>query len=286
MESNTALALAASMSHGMDLGEKTKADDDKTNFTELEDFLGFRFPPLKPSEMFGTFMDQEMVQRKGMILIYQNLNSFGATSVYGATRTGVVDPRRIPNYLEKYKSVIRTCAVERLQVFFKDTHVSCGVNEVGLTADDYSISFSFASLTPEGRALNVSGRNELPIDFATFAEWVAPQSPNVGEPPVYVVNVFVQLQESNKRSGAVLKRHREEEAYKADPSKRPRPNGYNGNTYGNRMNDVQSIVSAAVTPLQDELASLKRMAPVVNFPQMKETAAPVWRTNGRTSLPE
>lgn len=291
-EAKAAAALAASMQHSMDLdgGEK------KTPNLVAEDLDDYELPHLKPSEMFCDFLESEMVQRPGMVMIFYNINSLGSSSVFGGARTNIVDPRRIPMFLHKYKNVIRSHAVNRLATHFKDTHVSAGVTET-LTADDYSISFSFASLTEAGRELNAHGKNELPIDFATYFNWVAPQAPNPGQQPVYVVNVFVQLQDAGKRSGPVLKRHREEEVSKNDPAKKSRPNAGSYSSYNREQRERQeqekleavrqaSLLTAKAI-YEDKANDLKRMAPLAanNWPDLKETEGPIWPNKGKISMP-
>ena len=278
-EQRAAAALAK-----MDLGEGTKTVNEENNKFEL--------PHLKPCEMYCEYYDADMVQRPGMVLLYYNTNSFGSSSVYGEARTNVVDPRKIPLYLSKYKQFIRNHAVERLKIHFKDTHVSTGVTET-LTAEDYSISFSFASLTEAGRALNAQGKNELPLGLATHANWVAPQPPSPGQNPVYVVNVFLQLQEPTKRGPAVLKRAREDEISRNEAAKRPKFIPNNGANYRRRQEEEeenkQLIVNTtfdATKKLFEEQQMRRGIAPNLgNFPQMQEGAAPLWPTDGRSSLP-
>jgi hypothetical protein len=244
---------------------------------------GFRRLHIKPSDIACEYLDTEVLTRKGAMLFYINMNSFGATTMIGGTRTGIVDPRRIPEYLARNRSAIRSHAVQVLQQHFRDTHCSTGATE-RLTADDYSISFSFASISDEGRKLNKDGLNELPLMCADSPYWVVPSQPGPDEAPVYVVNCYIQLQEANKRIGAVLKRHAEDAEAKAEAAKRPRPY-----PMGQRFGSTQETITATAAAVADQF--LKRQAPPTPaqspdqiYPYLPP-GAPGWNTSGKSPLP-
>jgi hypothetical protein len=237
---------------------------------------GFSQLQLKNKDMFCDVFDPEMLSRKGCILQYINLNSIGATNMIGATRIGVTDPRRVPLYLSRHKSVIRQHAVAALQQHLLDTQCSTGVLE-NLTVDDYSLSFSWASITEEGRSLNPFGRPELPLAYAAFDRLVAPRPLNkedtVGS---LVVNVFIMLQEMPKRRGAVIKRAREEEANK-EAAKKAR--------YQRTSNQIQETIASTAEAVVNVM---KRAAPTHDaggYPLLPVGAPPEWNKTGKTQLP-
>jgi hypothetical protein len=148
---------------------------------------------LKPNEFVCEFYDLEVVVKNGIVLQYINTNHTGATCMIGATRIGAVDPRRIPIYLSRNISMIRQHAVSVLRTHFKHTLCSTGVLEK-LSPDDYSISFSWASVTEAGRQLHPFGKSDLPLCYAGMDQLVSPIWLCQSDPhPTYVVNVYIQL---------------------------------------------------------------------------------------------
>jgi len=88
-----------------------------------------------------------------------------------------------------------------------------------LNPEDYSISFSWASLSEFGRSLAQYSRPDLGVGYGVCVGVLQPIQMSKTDPElVYVLNVHIQLQEPAKRSTVVLKRAREEAAAKAQPS--------------------------------------------------------------------
>ena len=240
---------------------------------------GFSQLQLKSKDMFCEYLESEMMQRKGCILQYVNLNSIGATNMIGATRINVTDARRVPLYLWRNKTMIRQHAVAVLQQHLLDTQCSTGVME-SLTVEDYSLSFSWASITEEGRLLNPFGRSELPLAFAAFDKLVQPRPITSDDRQgSLVVNVFIMLQEPAKRRLAVIKRAREDEINKNDIKKA-------------RYQQRQAVQTEDIIARTAEAAvsAFKRQAPVPqadsgNYPHLPVGAPPEWNKSGRTQLP-
>ena len=241
---------------------------------------GFTQVTLKPKDMFCDFMESDMLLRKGCILQYINLNSIGATNTIGATRINVTDARRVPLYLWRNKAMVRQHAVAVLQQHLLDTQCSTGVMET-LTVEDYSLSFSWASITEEGRSLNPFGRSELPLAFAAFDKLVAPRPISRDDPQgSLVVNVFIMLQEPAKRRMAVIKRSREEDNNRNELKKA-------------RFHQRQAAQSEDVIIAKNAealVSAMKRQAPVLmaegsQYPQLPVGAPPEWNKSGRLQLP-
>jgi hypothetical protein len=273
--------------------------------------LGFAKLQLKPAEYKCDYLDTEMISRKGCIIQYVNHNQLGAAKVIGATRTGVMDPRKVPLYLQKYKDVIKAHAVATLQTHLLDIQCSTGILE-SIPVEDYSISFTWASVSEEGRTLNPEGKPELPLAFAAFDNWVIPRQPCRGDlAGVYVVNAYIMLQESVRRRAAVLKKNQLDELAKAELAKRPFlqgvKSGYQGpnpNYLGNNPKNgipAQSIQMSRTefnntlqaerdVAVQEHIRQegLKRPSPSAmeeQFPAMEPTEPPIWNKSTKILLP-
>ena len=240
---------------------------------------GFSQLQLKSKDMFCDFMESEMLQRKGCILQYVNLNSIGATNMIGATRINVTDARHVPMYLWRNKTIVRQHAVAALQQHLLDTQCSTGVMET-LTVEDYSLSFSWASISEEGRSLNPFGRSELPLAYAAFDRLVTPRPISRDDTQgSLVVNVFVMLQEPAKRRMSVIKRAREEDNNRNELKKA-------------RFHQRQAVQSKDVITKNAEaiVNAMKRQAPVPlaeggHYPQLPVGAPPEWNKSGKSQLP-
>jgi len=247
---------------------------------------------IRPKEIVCDSLPIEMLTKKGIILQYLNSNPAGATTMVGVTRIGLKDPRRMPAYVERNLSIIRQHAVAALQRHFKLTLCSAGVLET-LTSEDYSVSFSWASVSHLGRSLTLHGKPDLALGYAVCEQMVAPVWVSHEDPePTYVLNVFVQLQEPSRRSTAVIKRAREEDAARQNPSPAKKPN--NGNYVVQRVpnskkqNEELALMIAQGNKVVLE-ECLKRSAPPsfdVVYPPLPTSEGVKWNTSGTTGLPD
>jgi hypothetical protein len=159
-----------------------------------------------------------------------------------------------------------------------------------LTSEDFSISFSWASVTDAGRALNPKGQSELPLGYAAYDCLVAPVWLTRSDPgPVYIVNVHIYLQEPMRRITTVIQKAKDDEIAKAELAKRPQIHRNRGYVQGNApvndklMEDVSKL-GATVANLNE---TLKRTAPVDNYPPLPAGGSPPeWNKSGRTPLPD
>jgi hypothetical protein len=252
----------------------------------------FTLLQLKEKEIICDFVTREMLTKRGIIIQYLNSNSTGATTMIGVTRIGLTDPRRVPAFLQRNAAIIRQHAVAALQVHFKMTLCSAGVLEK-LMPEDYSISFSWASITEAGRSLTLHGKPDLALGYGMCDQYVQPMLASRNDPhPVCVLNAFIQLQEPARRSTTVIKRAREEAAQKAQgpPPKKHAPN-YNPNYRGqqqpiNEDHTAERIASKATDILTE---NLKRAAPVTldqYFPQLQAGEGPSWPKEGKMPIPD
>lgn len=246
---------------------------------------------LKTKEMVCGQLGEEMITRNGIILQYLNSNSSGSTTMVGVTRIGLKDPRKMPAYVERNLSIIRQHAVAALNRHFKLTLCATGILET-LSPEDYSISFSWASISPVARSLTQHGKPDLALGYATCEQFVVPVWATKEDPePTYVLNVFITLQEPARRSTAVLKKAKEEETARANP---PPPKKYNNGTQPfNRGNSSKKSNEELAQMIAQENkvildACLKRAAPTpldVAYPSLPAGQGIQWNTSGTTDLP-
>lgn len=246
---------------------------------------------LKTKEMVCGQLGEEMITRNGIILQYLNSNSSGSTTMVGVTRIGLKDPRKMPAYVERNLSIIRQHAVAALNRHFKLTLCATGILET-LSPEDYSISFSWASISPVARSLTQHGKPDLALGYATCEQFVVPVWATREDPePTYVLNVFITLQEPARRSTAVLKKAKEDETARANP---PPPKKYNNGTQPfNRGNSSKKSNEELAQMIAQENkvildACLKRAAPTpldVAYPSLPAGQGIQWNTSGTTDLP-
>jgi hypothetical protein len=264
-----------------------KMDDLDLNSTTTKVGDGFQsVTKLKAKDFVCEYYDAEVLSRNGILLQYVNMNSMGATNMVGVSRTSVTDPRKMPAYLSKYKTVIRSHAVGLLKGHFDDTQCSTGATE-NISHEDYSISFSWASISEEGRRLNPFGRNELPLAYAAFDNWVEPNHTHSSNPDtfVYVINVWIMLQESTKRKRAVLKRARDDEAVKVENAKKPKFQ----RRFPENNQETQGLMQAVVHigEAVKRQASAVQMPPqqAAEYPYLPVGGNPDWIKTGSIPLP-
>ena len=276
--------------------EVTFSASQPSNVSNLEQ--AFQQLKLKPNEFVCEFYDLELVVKNGIVLQYINTNHTGATCMIGATRIGAVDPRKIPIYLSRNIATIRQHAVSVLRTHFRHTLCSTGILE-RLTPDDYSISFSWASVTEAGRQLHPFGKSDLPLCYAAMDQLVAPIWLCQSDPhPTYVVNVYIQLLESTRRAPTVIAKAKEDEEQRAEIAKRPQKHPSKGPNHGHQSNKWTENVAAQVTTAATNaataaattaaVAAIKRSGPPFErqFPHLPDHSAIEWNKSGRTPLPD
>ena len=244
----------------------------------------FQLMQLKQKDIICDHLDSAMLNKKGIIFQYLNSNSSGSTTMIGVTRISLTDPRKIPSYVTRHVQVIRQHAVIALQRHMQLTQCATGALET-LCPEDYSISFSWASVTDAGRALTQNQKPDLALGYAVCEEYVAPVLASRYDPhPVCVLNVFIQLLEASRRRTAVIKKAKEDEALKANSPPKKYAHPYRApQGSNNQLNHVVEMV-------QEIKSELKRPAPVSfnaqDFPTMSGGTPPTWNKSGVNELPD
>jgi hypothetical protein len=234
----------------------------------------------------------EVATKNGVVLQYINGNSPGSTCMIGMTRINASDPRKIPLYLSRHTSVIRQHAVAALQRHFKHTLCATGALEK-LCPDDFSISYSWASVTEAGRNLHPHGRPDLCLAYAGCDQLVAPiWLSSTDQFPTYVVNVYIYLQEPSRRTPTVIQKAREDELAKAEIAKRPIKVANNRNYAPSSVNQLsektlEDVANRSAAATVSEMQKRANPAPFeVQYPTLPVGSAPEWNKTGRTALPD
>ncbi|MDP2788964.1 MAG: hypothetical protein Q8O46_02845 [bacterium] len=124
-------------------------------------------------------------------------------------RINLVEIKKIPAYLSKYESVIKFQAVKHLTRHFLDTQWCTGIGET-LTLDDYGITYSIASLSPEGRNLIPKSETGGPLAYCFYPNLVRyiPLAYDIRGNVIdgaYFVNAYIQLLDPIIRRNLVAK---------------------------------------------------------------------------------
>lgn len=246
----------------------------------------FTLLQLRNKDVVCDFVTKEMITKKGIILQFLNQNSTGATTMIGVTRIGLSDPRKVPAFLQRNVAIIRQHAVAALQTHFKLTLCSAGVLE-SLSPEDYSISFSWASVTEAGRSLTLHGKPDLALGYGVCDQYVQPLLASRNDPyPVCVLNVFIQLQDPSRRSTTVIRKAKEEEAQRANPPPPKKANyQYRGPPPPNEDRMADRIADKATEKFTE---NLKRAAPVyqVAYPNLPAGQGVQWPRDGKAEIPD
>lgn len=205
---------------GMSLEEVHLLDNDDTAKENADAHRRGDSPvPVKSDEArlqvhrhLGTkdWVHPSMYQNKGIIVQFLNHSAAGMGTVIGGVRIGLTDIRYFPEYLFEHEQSLKSHAARQLIRHHERSQCSLGVGE-DLVLDDFSISWTLASITAEAAFLNPNGRNEGPIWMCHFPSFTTPvklgyladSTPDAA----YVVNCYINLVHSNQRRRCVKAKH-------------------------------------------------------------------------------
>ena len=242
---------------------------------------------LTPEEIrTNKYCDSSIYTRKGIFLMFINTNSIGATSLIGGKRLNLADISRLPAYLAKHEETIKVHAMHLLLSHFQSTQCSTGVGET-LTTQDISLSFSIASVSEFGAALNPNGRHEGPVFFSAVPDWLQEMPTYTNEEGIketaHVVNAYVYLHDAARRRHVVAKRLAEQQSglpaitHEQGPSKKQKMSGQPGNRrpyidtrlmiqqQDNTLGEIKSV-QESVSTLANEVRQLRLPA----YPRLPE----------------
>ena len=182
------------------------------------------FKPLQPFVMEvddahrSDLVDNSILDKKGILVQFLNSNCTGSPHVFGGMRLSILDIRRVPAYLSKYKRLIKQHAVHALMQHFKEMQCSVGATEE-LNTDDFGMTFTVATVTGHGALLNPGKRQEGPLFFCHFPALIDPVvltqadwgTHTEGE-AVHMVNCYISLPPPQLRRTLVIKRFMQDQA--------------------------------------------------------------------------
>jgi hypothetical protein len=166
--------------------------------------------PLKEQEVLCDHVHESMLKKTGIIVQFSNSNAAGATSMIGGVRLGLTDIRKAPSYVARNKQLLKQHAMRMLQRHFNDTQCAAGAGEP-LTADDFGLTFSLASVSRSAAALNPSRRDEGPLFYCLFSgltEATSLEEVNWSDGRVsevtYFINGYIHLLPQSQRRYRVI----------------------------------------------------------------------------------
>jgi hypothetical protein len=140
-------------------------------------------------------------------------------------RIQLQDIAKVPQYLSKNKSIILQWGASFLVQHLLDTQCPAAANE-RITHEDFSISFSVASLSYEGRRLNPMGRSEGPLHYCVHPGLLQPAKLGMladGSPDeTHVINVYVHLLDASKQRMAIIRKSKDDEKTQREAALNPK----------------------------------------------------------------
>ena len=247
-------------------------------------------------EMKCEFIDDTFFNKKGVIVQFINGNCAGSTSLIGGMRLAITDIKRVPAYLSRNKHQLKVRAMSYLNAHFRNMQCCIGANE-SLCLDDYGMSFSVASVTHTGAALNPGKRHEGPLFFCLFSGLVEPTMVTLSDwdmntecDAAHVVNCYIHLLPPSQRRRIVLQKAVEDKN-KARPNGEDRTQSMTGKAKKTKMANTSGAqkyiphqrqypntkkITQEISDLKNEVVQMKLIA--VPNPPLPITPAPVWPT--------
>ena len=155
-----------------------------------------------PSQLFGKFCDESLYTKKGIIFNILNNQCHGTSQYVRALRIDLDDPTQLNRYLETNLPFLKQTATLHTHDYFLLSRVCLGMAQ-DLTVDEYSPSFTFASLSDEGKDILPNGEEEGPIWFSMFPSLLQKTKlrtlPDGSIDEAYIVNFRVHQVNTNIR---------------------------------------------------------------------------------------
>jgi hypothetical protein len=270
-----------------------------------------RLLELEQKELECSFTERSMFEKKGVILQFLNNNCTGATSLIGGIRLALDDIRKVPAYLDRHANRIKHYAVVCLDRHIKANQCPIGAGEY-LAQEDYGISFSLATTSPQGAAMHPAKRQEGQLFHCLFPGLNQPihlgVNPDGTDDYAHMVNVFIHLLPAGQRRTHLLRRMDRGELTPPTgltpidiPSKRLKDSAYsspNNSGHGSGSGRSPSTFRKSQTPVHDSPAKFQKRLEAMErdlncvkgmqlpTPPLPITAPPVWRRDGVPTLPD
>jgi hypothetical protein len=177
----------------------------------------------KAEDLCGKFCDKSLYTKKGIIFNILNNQCHGTSQFVRALRIELSDPVHLNKYLETNFAFLKKTAVLHVHDYYSTSRVNLGM-ATDLTLDEYSPSFTFASLSDEGKSMLPNGEQEGPLWYGLFPQLLKKVElrtlPDGSIDSAYVVNFRIHQVNPNIRI-----RNPEVVTAAAAPTSAPRRNG-------------------------------------------------------------
>ena len=187
---------------------------------------------LTEEELSSDLVDRSMLQKQGMIIQIINQSCPGSSSIIGGVRISLQDIRKAPAYLSRHRRLIKQHAVRILMKHHQDMNYGLGAAET-LSSDDFGMSFTVASVSTNGAAMNPGNRREGPLFFCHFPMLVDPiplirpdWDTNTEGIAVHVINAYINLLPLHQRRKYIIEKEREEKAAAESAKSSPQAQTY------------------------------------------------------------
>ena len=258
-------------------------------------------PPLDVTEFQCDQIDPTIYQKKGVLLQICNTNASAHATIIGGIRLAVEDIRRIPAYVQRYRTNIKKVAVRVLNRHLQESQCSVGLHET-LSLDDYCMTFTVATLSQRARQLNPHNRGEAPLFYCLLPGMLEPVILMANEDGTYqtghIVNLYIHLLPAHHRRVVLARKQDKPDAdspIDGPISKKQRPNFENNprpeRSYDNRPYEDRRHQNYDNRKLMSQVAELvdKRLTTATlatAFPPLPTTKAPSWNIDDNEDLPE
>ena len=233
--------------------------------------------PLEKEEMQCEQIDSTIYSKTGVILQMCNTNASAHATIIGGIRLTLEDIRRVPAYLQKYRTQIKKIAVKTLTRHLQESQCSVGLHET-LSLEDYGMTFTVASLSQKGRQLNPHNRSEGPLFYCLFQGLLEPIVLSANQDGSYqtghVVNLYIHLLPAHHRRVVLARKTtaiETETAAEGPSNKKPRPTydaiprpqvGYapypdNRGAYNERRQNYENTVNSKINQKVEEVVNKK-----------------------------
>ena len=262
---------------------------------------------LTEEETNSDLVDRSMLQKHGIILQILNQSCPGSSSIIGAVRISLQDIRKAPAYLSRHRRLIKQHAVRILMKHHQDMNYGLGAAET-LSSDDFGMSFTVASVSANGAAMNPGNRKEGALFCCHFPMLTDPipltrpdWDTNTEGVAVHVINAYINLLPLHQRRRYVIEKEREEKAALESAKTSPQTHGQAKKL--KTQNSSSSLPAAKSHPnvkpqhpesvaLREEIARLKVLTSrlqqqALPSPPLPTTKPPVWPSkNQGPDLPD
>jgi len=147
----------------------------------------------------SKYIHSTLVDGTGIIIQFINSQGAfaqGAGEVFGGVRINLSDPEKVPNYIDKYESTIRSHARIQLEEHLNRANHPGGLHET-LSDEDFGLTIAWGTLSSIGRKASPSSRGEGPVWYGIYPTLIEPinvsRDPSQPQDWTHVLNCYVNL---------------------------------------------------------------------------------------------